>query len=303
MSLIKNIKFDKEVLVIAGGGEKGIAYIGALEYLEDNTSFKIKNLKILSGSSIGGIICFAITIGMKLDEIKKRFLSEEFINVFKSIKENDSKIIPLITNYYSITDGKDADNLLRKLFIDNKYNYETLTFKELYEKTNKNLILTGSNLNKRKCEYFCYKKTPNMNVFTALRITSRLPFIFPFIKLNNNIYTDGHIFDSFPIKGCGSSKELKKYKGKILGIRSEIFNKNKIINNFKDYTFSIIEGLLYQYTRKSIGKNKKYTIVINIEYSIFNMGDINKNLLYKFYDKGKEEANKFINNLLTHNVL
>ena len=33
------------------------------------------------------------------------------------------------------------------------------------------------------------------------------------------------------------------------------------------------------------------------------MGDINKNLLYKFYDKGKEEANKFINNLLTHNVL
>ena len=27
MSLIKNIKFDKEVLVIAGGGEKGIIFM------------------------------------------------------------------------------------------------------------------------------------------------------------------------------------------------------------------------------------------------------------------------------------
>lgn len=299
MNIYKKIKFDKEILVIAGGGEKGIAYIGALEYLENNTTFKIKDLKILSGSSIGGIICFGITIGMTLNEIKIKFLSSEFINVFKSIIENNDnvKIIPLITNHYSITDGKNVDNLLKKIFIEYKYNYETLTFKELYEKTSKNLVLTGSNLNTRKCEYFCYKKTPNMNVFTALKITSRIPFIFPFIKLNNYIYTDGHIFDSFPIKGCGSSKEIKKYKGKILAIRSEIFNKQKIINNFKDYTFSIIEGLLYQYTKKSIGKHKKYTITINIEYSIFNMGNINKDLLNIFYEKGKKEAKKFIDNV------
>lgn len=232
MNLVEKIKFDKEILVISGGGEKGIAYIGALEYLEDNTTFNIKNLKILSGSSIGGIICFGITIGMTLNEIKKKFLSNEFINIFKSIKENNNKIIPLITNHYSITDGKNVDNLLKNIFMEYKYNHETLTFKELYEKTGKNLILTGSNLNTRKCEYFCYKKTPTMNVFMALKITSRIPFIFPFIKLNNNIYTDGNIFDSFPIKGCGSFKELKKYKGKIIGIIAKIFNKNKIINNF-----------------------------------------------------------------------
>ena len=289
-------EFDKEVLVISGGGEKGIAYVGALQYLEDNTTFKINNLKILSGSSIGGIICFGITIGMTLKEIKEYFLSVKFIEIFTSIMNNDNKIIPLLTNNYSITDGKNVDNLLKKIFVEKKYNYKTLTFKELYEKTNKHLILTGSNLNTRESEYFCYKKTPTMKIFTALLITSRLPFIFPFIKYNGFTYTDGHIFNSFPIKGCG--KDIKKYKGKILGIKIEIFNKNKEINNIKDYTFSIIEGLLYQYMKKSIGKYKKDIITIHIKNSIFNM-NINKELLIEFNKKGKEEAQKFIDKNLS----
>ena len=274
-------EYQPNILVISGGGPKGMAFVGTLSALEEKTLFNINKIKILSGSSIGGIICTAICLGYSLLEMKDWFLSVDFSNLCPALYQYnyDKKILPLLYKYYSLSTGDEIKEILIKTFEFKKYNYNTLTFKELYDKTEKLLVLTGSNLTTKECDYFSYNTTPNMKVFDALLITTRIPYVFPHIKFNvnqsnnhqsNNVYVDGHLFDPFPIRGCGK-KNLKENKGKILGIVSLPLEKNTQIENIKNFTFSIIEGLSYQYMKKSIGKYKKCIISIKLETSFFDL--------------------------------
>ena len=66
-------EFQPNILVISGGGPRGIAFVGALTELENKTTFDSSKIKILAGSSIGGIICFALCVGYTLLEMKNWF--------------------------------------------------------------------------------------------------------------------------------------------------------------------------------------------------------------------------------------
>jgi NTE family protein len=294
----KNIKsFQPNILVISGGGSKGIAYIGILTALQENTTFDIKNVNILSGSSIGGIISTAICLGYTLEEMKNWFLSTDFTKLCPSIYNNDynQKILPLLYKSYSLSSGIEINEIITKLFLFKNYDPNTLTFKQLYEITGKLLILSGSNLTSKKCNYFSHIKTPDMKVLTATLITSRIPYVFPHIKYNNNVYIDGHLFDPFPIKGCGK-EIIKQNKEKILGIISISQYKDNYINNIKDFTFSIIEGLSYQYMKKSYKKYKKYIIPITLNVEFFTL-NISKLEMNEMFNIGIQSGLLYVKNL------
>lgn len=287
--------YQPNILVISGGGPKGISFVGALTELKEKKKFNIQKIKVLSGSSIGGVICTAICFGYTLEEIKEWFLSTDFSLLCPVLYDENytTKILPILYKKFSIGTGEKIKDILEKTFFTKNIDIN-ITFDDLYKKTNKILILTGSNLNTRKAEYFSYDKTPNMKILDALFITSRIPFIFPAITLNNNTYVDGHVFDPFPIKCC--KKYIEKDKRKILGIVSFLSKKNKEINNIKKFTFSLIEGLSYQYMKKSIQRYKKNIISIEIDSSFFNL-KISKNEMINMFEKGKLSANVFISNI------
>ncbi len=291
------IEYQPNILVISGGGPKGMAFVGILSELEEKTLFDIDKINFLSGSSIGGIICTAICLGYSLQEIKQWFLSVDFSNLCPALYQYnyDKKILPLLYKSYSLSTGEEIRDILIRTFEFKKYNANNLTFKILYEKTGKLLVLTGSNLTTKECDYFSYNTTPNMKVFDALLITTRIPYVFPYFKHSDQIYIDGHLFDPFPIKGCGK-KNLKENKGKILGIVSLQLKKKTQIENIKNFTFSIIEGLSYQYMKKSIGKYKKCIISVRLETSFFDLRT-NPDKMLKYFDAGKKASLSFIHKL------
>ena len=291
------IDFQPNILVCSGGGHKGIAFIGILSAFQDKTNFNINKIKILSGSSIGGIICFAICLEYTLNEMKRWFLSTDFSFLSPFICENKSsqKILPLLYKYYSINNGDEIKTILIAIFKNKKYDYQTLTFEELYQKTNKLLVLSGSNLNLKKCDYFSYIKTPKMKIFDALLITTRIPYIFPYIKYNDTFYVDGYLFDPFPIKGC-EKINIKENKDKIIGLITVSENYNTKIENIKDFTFSIIDGITCQYIKKMTNKYKKNIVSVEIEKDFFNLNiDILK--LNDFFNRGFISGTSYINNL------
>jgi len=151
-----NIKYQPEVLVISGGGPKGIAFVGILSELEEKTLFDINKIKILAGSSIGGVICTAICIGYSLQEMKDWFLSVDFSNLCPALYQHNysRKILPLLYKSYSLSTGEEIREILIRTFIAKKYNPTTLTFKNLYDETGKLLVLTGSNLTTKECDTF-----------------------------------------------------------------------------------------------------------------------------------------------------
>ena len=288
--------YQPKILVLSGGGIKGISFIGVLQELENKTTFKIQNLEYLSGSSIGGILCTAICFGYTLKEIYEWFIRIPFSSFCKQLYDqtNADKLLPNIYKTYSIGDAKELEDNLRMTFDKKNIPIHT-TFQELYAKTKKHLFISGSNITESKVEHFSHTSTPNMKVFDALCITSRIPFIFPYINKNNNIYVDGHIFDPFPIQ-CIPSKVRKKYKKETLGIISSPTKNTNTIENIKDYTFSILEGISIQYMKKATLKYKKYIIPITIHKGFFSLNSTEEEIK-SMYEIGKQESMKYMEKL------
>ena len=284
-------KLEIDTIIISGGGCKGISYVGALIALYEKNKNDINNIKILAGSSIGGIITFALCAGYTLYEIKKWFLEIEFSRLCPVLYDTScsNKILPFISTSYSLGNDDEIKKILIKIFTDKNFNYNDLTFEDLYNKTNKLLVLTGSNLTLQKCDYFSYRKTPDMKIYDALLITTRIPFIFPYIKYNNCFYVDGHLFDPFPIKGCG-----KINKNNVLGIISINYrNKPLIINDIKDFTLSMLEGVSKEFIKKIINKYKKNIIFIDIDKKFFDM-NISLDEMNSFYNIGFNSGLDFL---------
>lgn len=297
MDKLNKINFQPNILVISGGGPPGIAFIGVLTAFQNNTDIDINKINILSGSSIGGVICFAICIGYTLTEINQWFISTDFSVLCPVLydKKSSQKILPLLYKSYSLSNGDEIKKILINVFIFKKYNYTTLTFEELYEQTGKLLVLSGSNLNLKKCDYFSHIKTPKMKIFDALLITTRIPYIFPYITYNNYVYVDGHLFDPFPIKGCGKIN-IRENKNKIIGIKFVSENNSIKIENIKDFTFSIIDGLSHQYIKKIINKYKKYIVEVKVDTDFFNL-NITVPKLNEMFNKGLVSGETYIKNI------
>jgi predicted patatin/cPLA2 family phospholipase len=134
-----------------------------------------------------------------------------------------------------------------------------------------------------------------MKILDALLITTRIPYIFPYIKYNDYVYVDGHLFDPFPIKGCGKMN-IKENKNKIIGIRAVSENNNIKIENIKDFTISIIAGLSHQYAKKLINKYKKHVVSVKVDTEFFNL-NINVSKLNEMFNKGLDSGVTYINSI------
>ena len=71
-------------------------------------------------------------------------------------------------------------------------------------------------------------------------------------------------------------------------------NEEKEINNIKQFTFSLIEGLSYQYMKKSTEKYKNSVVSVKLNTSFFNL-KITASELNVMFEMGKIEALQFIN--------
>jgi hypothetical protein len=190
-----------DTLCISGGGVNGISYIGALNYLITNNYIKMDNIKLLIGSSIGGLICTFLVLGYTMNEIIEFILNFDFGILEQNIDSDN-----IFINYGLC--NNDNIKLVIEHFIKLKYDNVNITFIELYKLTNKKLIITGTNITDKKLEYFDYINTPHMQIIDALRITICVPLIFTPIKYNNKLYIDGAIASNVPINLCNKKTTL-----------------------------------------------------------------------------------------------
>ncbi len=287
------------ILVFEGASTKIYAYIGAIQYMFENNI--LKNINTFIGTSSGSIICMLLSLGYTPNEIK---------NIIFHINPNDygagiCKIIGLI-NVYKTFGYVNPEKYIQwiKTQIKNKTGNENTTFKELYDLTNKDLVITGTCLNKRESHFYNRFSNADMPIYKAVQISTALPFLFPPIKWDDDILVDGGILENFPIyyiKEDGSfpnsRKEIVKYNhkkhkinNKVLGIKvtSFIEKKNQFdekINNVIEFNLNIINTLLTQIERNSIKKgyyNNTVDIIIpnNIDNFELNLSENDKMELF-----------------------
>lgn len=283
-----------KTLVISGGGLKGIGYVGALKALFEN-GVRYKKIKTLCGSSVGSLIVTGLVLGYSVDEMKEA-MNETGDMLPKAIPllfgDNNQKILPLLTDYYSISDGKLWDSHLKTLILKKGYNPDELTFEDLYNETKKTLVISASNITMRRPEYFSRRTTPKMLVYDAIRISCRIPMLFPVIRMNNNIYADGDIYDSFPVKGAKKKTIMKMKEGDMIGIVNSGQEKSHQIENFFDYLYQIFRGVTTRYSYICSQEYSEYLINLHCDFSTtLEMNHENREILFQ---RGYQEGLKYL---------
>ena len=294
-----------DTLVISIGGIKGISFIGVLDELFKKIS--IDDIKFIIGSSVGSIIGILLSIGYKPDEIYSICTEIDFakftLNPVDQLHEciNDEICNLDNLNNFGLDNCNGLIRLLKSI-IQIKCS-PNITFKEHYEKYNKELTIVATNIDELKSEYFNYKSNPNDKIIDIVKLSISIPIIYIMQNHNNINYTDGGISDYYPIEfynketsiGICLIKTNNNIKKNNENFINYLYN---IVNSLEIYMNSLLRKLYNKYTifidTNIISLNKKHPGDFNIKSEhkekLYKLG---KELFIKYYEKNTD---RFIKN-------
>lgn len=268
----------KNILVLSGGGAKGIAFIGALRSLQNRGI--LSNITTYAGTSIGALILFLLNIGYTPDELY------DFVKNFDFSKLKSFNITTLLETY-GLDDGEKVKKFLIRFLMAKKLSPD-ITFEQLYEKTNKTLLVTSVNVNERHIEYFSHTTHPTMSIVQAIRMTTSIPFIFKPVTFNGNTYIDGGCIDNFPYRLFNDVID------NVIGIYiTEPPCKTQHTNTIESYAINVMYSIIYGFA-EFIGTDTEHDI-IKIEIGDVTMVSFDLALKEKrrLHDIGYEALNTY----------
>lgn len=154
-------------LALSGGGLRGAAHVGLLQYLDEMNLIP----DIISGTSAGAIVGALYAAGNKPEQILEVFKNTKLFQVSKFTWAK-----PGILD----TDRFDTDLL-------------PYFHKDDFDALNIKLVVTASNLLEGTLEVF-----EKGSVIRAILASSAFPGIFSPVKIEEDIYADGGIFNNLP---------------------------------------------------------------------------------------------------------
>lgn len=246
-----------ENLVFEGGSVKGILYSGVIKELDQVGV--LSSIKRFAGTSIGALFASLLAVGFTSDEILA--LVPVYCDVTK-LADNSNCVQNIfhIFQHFGINDTKNMEQQFRALF-NHRINPD-ITLKELYEKTNKELVIVSCSLMYKKPVYFHHTTFPNVKLIDAVIASMSIPFIFYPRKIENDSYVDGGIVDNFPMwvfndinklaTGSFESIDRKILSPSTLGIKlitkslSDVNQDNTKISSIVSYTMSLLNTIMFK---------------------------------------------------------
>lgn len=194
-------------LIFQGGGVKGIAYVGALEEL-DNMGL-LEGVERVAGTSAGAITACLLALGYTSGEIYDIVFKLNF-----SSFEDRKSYFRIFTKY-----GLYAGDAFLK-FISQKIEGKGLsakaTFADLKARNGaRELKVFSTDLYTQNIQEFSFDSTPNAIVAEAVRASMSIPLFFKGWKFSNkipndHIYVDGGVLLNFPINAFAGEDGFSK---------------------------------------------------------------------------------------------
>ena len=276
-------------LILSGGSTKCIVFVGAIQSLIKLNI--LDNITNIAGTSGGSLLATLLVLDYSIDEIKELYIK---INLNDLIDINSNTILNFF-NDYGLDKGDKFIQLIQ-IVIKKKTNNGSITFKELYEQTHKNLIITGTCVEKERVEYFNYINTPDMPVYLAIRISISLPFIFNRIIYNDFTYIDGGFIEYFPIQYFDNISESLA-----LGIENTSLENIKLINSIEEYIYKLVCGLYRANQNNLLNICKDNTIIYKT--SIHGLANLDVPTKNKIINYGYNHTNNYFSDILIKQTL
>lgn len=211
----ENLKFSDNynVLVLSGGGSKGVILLGMLHRLvnkklssDEDSKFinYLSNLEAFIGTSIGSVICYLLLITLTPIEILSLICTKDF-----SV-DNKFNILLLISKCGIMSFDTFFDEI-------QKTTEERLgfipTMSELYELFPKDFVCVTHNMSTDETIYIDHLSHPNLSCIEALKMSCNVPLIFEKYMYDKCFYIDGAVSDNFAIEYASKRYPMKKILG------------------------------------------------------------------------------------------
>ena len=179
-------------IVLSGGGLAGIAYLGCLKYLEEDTELK-QTIKNILGVSSGALFALILAMDITYEEAKA------WVQQLSHIRVNHVNVrsVKLLMENYGLDDGEGVKDIVRSLYRLRDVD-DNITFTDLAKRFGKNLIVAAANVNRSKLTYFSVDETPSMRVMEAIRASTAIPLVFVPVIYKEDYFVDAFVFDNFP---------------------------------------------------------------------------------------------------------
>lgn len=315
-NLVKN-------LVFKGGGVRGIAYMGALEVLEEIGL--LKNIKRIAGTSAGAIAALAVCFNLNMKDTITLFNTLNLSEVPQSLNKNikmkfwqskDSECTRRFFQKYGWYSSEYFHEWLEEIIAAHCDGNGRATFEDFHQQGFRDLYIVASNLSQERSEVFSRETTPQVSVADAVRMSMSIPIFFEALQFDGenfgagDFYLDGGLFDNYPMHIFDDEKIGKDswlYRDGInwetigLFLIPEQREERKKVERPKDVWEFLNLTILNVYTSQQTASYKtnpvdKYrTIEINdmgispVEFDIMP-GSQEYNLLYQ---SGRDAAKKF----------
>jgi NTE family protein len=218
-------------LVFSGGGVRGIAYLGALEVLDEYRI--LDNIERVAGTSAGAITATLMSLQLSVAEIKELFLTLDF----RKVPQSDTRHIK--RRLISIPDEQNPRRFFRSYgWYSSQYFYHWLqdiiggqcghnpraNFRDFQQKGFKALYIVATNVSRQRAEVFSVDHTPDVAVADAVRMSISIPIFFESLRFNGrkfgvgDYYVDGGLYDNFPVHLF----DQEKYAGKPWAFRDGV---------------------------------------------------------------------------------
>jgi predicted acylesterase/phospholipase RssA len=244
-------------IVINGGGTIFFNAYGALKQSNLSGVWSHDSVKSYYGTSAGSMLSVIMAFQYSWDELDDFIIKRPWqnvwkfsvMNVFDYYKNKGIYGIELFQDVFGpLFKGKDLD--------------VTVTLKEFYEATGKNIYFYAVKLSTFETVEFSHKSHPDMEVLTAMHASAALPILFKPAEYNGELYTDGGFLLNYPLAKCTADPKT------ILGIQNAYSENTANINEVEGifgYLSYILNMVLDKIQCETVIK-PEYEILLNIGF-------------------------------------
>ena len=308
-----------EFLVLPGGGIAGAAFGGVLKELESR-GYR-SGIKYWIGSSAGGICAAMGAMGASADYMISKLLNTDkklFLDfdsqpqlepsLWDTIRKYHKNILELFTKLGTFQTSAFV-KWFEEAMCETGWDPNT-TFADLYNKTGRHLIITGTSVNTYETIYFSRSSYPHMRIADAVHISMSLPFIFqptlladPMVSRGDRFMIDGAVLDCLPLNAC----DFMSPTGEILGFNRKAVGFTLVSNGKWVPDYVKVNGLLkYSLTfisslrnRINISQSQQpyfWNRIVPVEtYGVDSVDfDVNENLMKRLIQSGQESAKLYL---------
>lgn len=282
--------------VISGGGHTFFSTLGAIQQLEKDNIWNIKNIKSIYGTSAGAIA--ATIICLKFEDwttVNDYFIKRPWHDAFPISASN-------ILDAYSkrgIFDKKFIETVFKPLFLAKDVSLD-INMQQFYELSGIELHFYSVEIHDFQTIDISYKTHPTLELFTAIYMSSAIPILFSPCIIDDKCYVDGGIITNYPLKYCidnvilenGTTDEIISFMNEY---EKEPESKITEKSNILDLVMCFLHKLIYNLSTDTKQEKIKHEVVystktISLSYSslVLSSQEIREELM----EKGRLSASK-----------